>query len=206
MSRLPRPAFLLLVLACNDSNAPHSVPKVPAAPAAIHKIQHVVVIMQENRSFDSYFGTFPGAEGIPMLSGAPGGVRAGLRAGQVRHAFSRLGGPEPRRTPCSGRRLHGHRRRADGRVHLAGREEDGHHLQRGGVAALPGHRPDRCHGIPRPARDPELLGVRHELRAAGSHVRAQRVLEPARAPLHGVGVVGQMQPGGQPHELHQRAR
>jgi phospholipase C len=31
----------------------------------IHKIQHVVVVMQENRSFDSYFGTFPGADGIP---------------------------------------------------------------------------------------------------------------------------------------------
>ena len=31
----------------------------------IHKIKHVIVIMQENRSFDSYFGTFPGAVGIP---------------------------------------------------------------------------------------------------------------------------------------------
>jgi phospholipase C len=31
----------------------------------IHKIQHVVVIMQENRSFDQYFGTYPGADGIP---------------------------------------------------------------------------------------------------------------------------------------------
>jgi phospholipase C len=31
----------------------------------IHRIRHVVVIMQENRSFDSYFGTFPGADGIP---------------------------------------------------------------------------------------------------------------------------------------------
>jgi phospholipase C len=31
----------------------------------IHKIRHVVVIMQENRSFDSYFGTYPGADGIP---------------------------------------------------------------------------------------------------------------------------------------------
>jgi hypothetical protein len=31
----------------------------------IHKIQHVVIIMQENRSFDSYFGTYPGADGIP---------------------------------------------------------------------------------------------------------------------------------------------
>ena len=30
------------------------------------RIKHVVVIMQENRSFDSYFGTYPGADGIPM--------------------------------------------------------------------------------------------------------------------------------------------
>ena len=35
----------------------------------IHNIQHVVVIMQENRSFDSYFGTYPGADGIPMSGG-----------------------------------------------------------------------------------------------------------------------------------------
>ncbi len=37
----------------------------------IHKIKHVIVIMQENRSFDSYFGTFPGADGIAMTSGVP---------------------------------------------------------------------------------------------------------------------------------------
>jgi phospholipase C len=37
----------------------------------IHKIRHVIVIMQENRSFDSYFGTFPGADGIPMRGGRP---------------------------------------------------------------------------------------------------------------------------------------
>ena len=40
----------------------------------IHKIRHVVVIMQENRSFDNYFGTFPGASGIPGLAGNPGRV------------------------------------------------------------------------------------------------------------------------------------
>ncbi len=39
--------------------------------AGIHKIRHVVVIFQENRSFDSYFGTFPGADGIPMSGGVP---------------------------------------------------------------------------------------------------------------------------------------
>ena len=40
-------------------------------PAGIHKIKHVIVIQQENRSFDSYFGTFPGADGIPMQNGKP---------------------------------------------------------------------------------------------------------------------------------------
>lgn len=43
----------------------------PATPGDIHKIKHVVVIMQENRSFDSYFGTYPGADGIPMQNGQP---------------------------------------------------------------------------------------------------------------------------------------
>jgi phospholipase C len=39
--------------------------------AGIHKIKHVIVIMQENRSFDSYFGTYPGADGIAMSHGVP---------------------------------------------------------------------------------------------------------------------------------------
>jgi phospholipase C len=37
----------------------------------IHNIKHVIVIQQENRSFDSYFGTYPGAAGIPMKNGTP---------------------------------------------------------------------------------------------------------------------------------------
>ncbi|HEY5171080.1 MAG TPA: alkaline phosphatase family protein [Acidimicrobiia bacterium] len=39
--------------------------------ALIHKIRDVVVIMQENRSFDQYFATFPGANGIPIVNGVP---------------------------------------------------------------------------------------------------------------------------------------
>jgi phospholipase C len=31
----------------------------------------VIIVMQENRSFDSYFGTYPGADGIPMRNGVP---------------------------------------------------------------------------------------------------------------------------------------
>jgi phospholipase C len=45
-----------------------------AAELGIHKIRHVVIIVQENRSFDSYFGTYPGADGIPGLAGNAGTV------------------------------------------------------------------------------------------------------------------------------------
>ena len=34
-------------------------------------LKHLVFIVQENRSFDHYFGTFPGANGIPMRNGRP---------------------------------------------------------------------------------------------------------------------------------------
>jgi phospholipase C len=40
-------------------------PQAAASPGDIHKIKHVVIIMQENRSYDSYFGTYPGADGLP---------------------------------------------------------------------------------------------------------------------------------------------
>ncbi|MBI3660446.1 alkaline phosphatase family protein [Candidatus Acetothermia bacterium] len=34
-----------------------------AMPPGLEKIQHIVFIIKENRTFDNYFGTFPGAEG-----------------------------------------------------------------------------------------------------------------------------------------------
>jgi phospholipase C len=37
--------------------------------SGIHKIRHVVVLMMENRSFDSFFGTYPGATGLPRHNG-----------------------------------------------------------------------------------------------------------------------------------------
>ena len=40
-----------------------------SALIGIHKIKHVIIIMQENRSFDTYFGTYPGADGIPKERG-----------------------------------------------------------------------------------------------------------------------------------------
>jgi phospholipase C len=46
-------------------------PAIASELGGIHKIKHVVIIMQENRSFDHYFGTYPGAAGIPMVNGQP---------------------------------------------------------------------------------------------------------------------------------------
>jgi len=46
-------------------------PQSAAGFTGIHKIQHVIIVMQENRSFDNYFGTYPGVDGIPMNNGAP---------------------------------------------------------------------------------------------------------------------------------------
>jgi phospholipase C len=70
-----------------------------AIAIGIHKIRHVVIIMQENRSFDSYFGAYPGADGIPGLAGNPGRVPClpGLGGGCVKPFHDRrnqnVGGP-----------------------------------------------------------------------------------------------------------------
>jgi phospholipase C len=56
---------------CPAADVPGGPTGCYLVPPGIHKIKHVVIIMQENRSFDSYFGTYPGAVGIPMSHGAP---------------------------------------------------------------------------------------------------------------------------------------
>ena len=48
-----------------------SHPSPAAAAQGIAKIQHVVIITQENRSFDSYFGTYPGVTGLPAAGARP---------------------------------------------------------------------------------------------------------------------------------------
>jgi phospholipase C len=69
-----------LLAACSppSGHAGNTVEKVSGGPSGsyivppgIHKIKHVIIVMQENRSFDSYFGTYPGADGIPMKNGGP---------------------------------------------------------------------------------------------------------------------------------------
>jgi phospholipase C len=72
-----RIAVMIVVSACtfplpgNLAGSARPIPTVQPGLVGIHKIQHIIIIMQENRSFDSYFGTFPGADGIPMQNGSP---------------------------------------------------------------------------------------------------------------------------------------
>ena len=71
-SPLPRSGATRRAARSRSSSQAASIPAgVQPIPPGIHKIQHVVMIMQENRSFDEYFGTYPGAEGIPMKNGVP---------------------------------------------------------------------------------------------------------------------------------------
>jgi phospholipase C len=58
---------LFLAGGARNINSYSPVATLPENP--IHRIKHVVIIMQENRSFDQYFGTYPGADGIPGVGG-----------------------------------------------------------------------------------------------------------------------------------------
>jgi len=77
-------------------------PSEPRAHAishtGIHKIRHVVIVMQENRSFDSYFGTYPGADGLPRHDGKFTVCAPDPRSGRCLRPFHdhlnrNLGGP-----------------------------------------------------------------------------------------------------------------
>ncbi len=72
---------------------------LPATAAARNPattpIRHLVVLMQENHSFDNYFGTYPGADGIPAATCLPKSFArrgAGLRAAHARRRAARCSG------------------------------------------------------------------------------------------------------------------
>jgi phospholipase C len=84
--------------------------------AGIHKIKHVIIVMQENRSFDSYFGTYPGADGFPTRGGVPAVCVPDPAGGCTRpyHDKADVNGGVPARRGQRGRRREP---RPDGRVH-----------------------------------------------------------------------------------------
>ena len=62
-------AVAITVSSISKDSTPASAggsPTPSRATRAAGSIDHIIIIVQENRSFDHYFGTFPGANGIPM--------------------------------------------------------------------------------------------------------------------------------------------
>src|SRR3970282_2140059 len=65
----------LIAAACSGTGAPKggsdASPRKDSPPEkeGIFKLDHLIFIVQENRSFDHYFGTFPGAKGFPEWKG-----------------------------------------------------------------------------------------------------------------------------------------
>jgi phospholipase C len=84
---------LRVMMAADARNIGSSSPQLMLNVSLIHKIKHVVVIMQENRSFDHYFGTFPGANGIPHGVCVPDPMTAGCVAPFHDSADLNYGGP-----------------------------------------------------------------------------------------------------------------
>ena len=68
-------AIAILLIACSGNSTTPAASNPTAVPSQLAiartKIKHIVIIMQENRSFDHYFGTYPGADGIPIQNGLP---------------------------------------------------------------------------------------------------------------------------------------
>ena len=63
--------------AANPTPPPPTTPPPTPVPTAASKIKHIVIIMQENRSFDNLFMGFPGADTV--MSGMSNGVQVNLQ-------------------------------------------------------------------------------------------------------------------------------
>src|SRR6476646_1090794 len=71
--RLVLVVVLVLAIACtassvatqSPSSGPTSGSPITTQSHGLKTLKHLIFIVQENRSFDHYFGTYPGADGIP---------------------------------------------------------------------------------------------------------------------------------------------
>src|SRR6266566_8260246 len=131
--------------------AARPIPARPLIAGGIQKIKHVIVVMQENRSFDNYFGTFPGADGIPRRGGKPTVCIPDPHAGHCVRPFHDshlidLGGPHT--TWAARTDIHGGR--MDGFVQA---------LRAGGqrLCVRDPHAP-RCGGSSQRTRVPDVVG------------------------------------------------
>jgi phospholipase C len=175
-----------------------SAGRATAARAGIHKIRHVVIIMQENRSFDSYFGTYPGADGIPGLAGNPGKVPCS---------------PDPMTHACV-KPYHDTKNRNAGGPHgtASAIRDIAHGSMSGFQAAARNGRSSVCKkNIQTPncsltPSKPDVMGYHDSreipnywsaaLRPPGSHVRVGERVEPAGAPVSRLGLVRALRQAG----------
>ena len=70
-------SYLLLVASMCAAQAPVSGITKPAqatTPGDMTLIQHIVFIVKENRTFDNYFGTYPGADGATIAQISTGQI------------------------------------------------------------------------------------------------------------------------------------
>ena len=163
--------------------------------------------MQENRSFDSYFGTYPGADGLPRRDGRFTVCSPDPAQRDLLLPVPRRPRPQQRRPARAPRRDPRRQRREDERLRAPGQARAGRRLRRQPrrAAVLVRRGAPGRDGLPRRARDPELLVLRAPLRAAGPHVSAGHLVEPAGAPVHGLGMVGPL-PHARDGQLCQRDR
>src|SRR5215218_6083340 len=135
----PRPLLVALVLAAmlaaaftaasggtaGSSGSPSPAPDLTKLEQAKAHLKHLVFIVQENRSFDHYFGTFPGAEGFPRRNGrihvcVPDPV--GGHCVRPYHSTSQLQQGGPHNEPASETDVNGGRMNGFVRAVIAGHE------------------------------------------------------------------------------------
>ena len=173
-----------------------SVPQAEAAEArgGLGALDHLIFIVQENRSFDHYFGTYPGADGIPTSQRSvnvclPNPTWAVAPGHTTPRACGPLGGPHNQR---------------------ASTIDDRRRAMNGFIRALP-TTPNACWSRsdhPRADRSParaasptswattqdgrsRTTGRTPRIRAAGP-MFAPRFVDAARPSVPGVGLVGQL--------------
>ena len=175
--------------------------------SGLRKLDHLIFIVQENRSFDHYFGTYPGADGFTIDR---------RRAGEL-HPRSRSSGTPPARTTRRAQEFKGgpHNQKA------SVRSIDGGSMQ-GHIAALPesgrsgASRGARRSAVPFVGPDlqpdvmsyldrrniPNYLALRGRVRSPRPDVRPHRRLDVAGPPVPRVRMVGRLLRPARPDVVH----
>ena len=162
----------------------------------------------ENRSFDHYFGTFPGADGFPRDAQGkidvclPDPDQPGI-CQRPYHDTNTIDQGGPHGEIASTIAIDGGK--MDGFVRAL--EQIGNGCMKHPTSIRARQRTTGPTGSPTSwattrRGDPELLGVREALHAARPHVRPDRLVDATRAPVPGVGVVGDVPRPERPDELY----